>query len=313
MAYLLALAGCLVADGASAITPEQWCQVAKLGALGTEFEARLVCEARGLSSGPAPDCLAIATTRRDDAFRRAEQRGGCGTVGDSKQAGDLVAFEVQNVMTEQRPYGPGRSQCTQRRLLVAARAGRRLAAIFAYAEVVKDEARLLAQLARARSYSEAAYERAGAFGDCQYAYPARQAYNNLEGEIGRLRDHACPSCGLRCPCWTTAELDDRFPPGAFAEMGGISCKLESLGYITGVTSRDACEAVHAGGFSRSGFVVWVGGQLCIGSFGDLDPDGDGYCDGFPVLHTNLTPDELQVCIDDMLATRIAQEECRVPN
>lgn len=164
---LLVLAGCLVATDARAITPEQRCQVAKLRAVGAEFHARLLCEAHGLSSGAAPACVAAAAARRDDSFRRAEQRGGCTTVGDSESAGVRVAFRVQLVLDEHRPYGPGESRCTQRKLVVSAQAGRRLTTIFAYEEVVKDEALLVEQLNRARSYAEARLERATMPGDCQ--------------------------------------------------------------------------------------------------------------------------------------------------
>jgi hypothetical protein len=301
---------------ASSVGAEPRCDGAKLRAMGAESKARLLCEARTIAVGADAACLEAAAARRERSFRRAEARGDCTRPGDSEAAGRAVESFVLNVLLEQRPR-TAESRCTQRRLLVAGRAAEQISALYAHAGARPDEERLLRQLAATRGKLEAAYDRAGRFEDCLYPYPTRQALNNFIGGTDRLRDQSCPRCGLLCPCWTTAELNHLFPPGAFDAMGGAVCRLEQLGYLAGVTvtAVDRCRYRPTSWpqfleTTRAGF--GIRGEWCLLPRADLDPDNDGWCNGEPRMSL-ITPALAERCLASALATDIYRSECRVPN
>lgn len=308
---LLVFAACLLSDVALAVTAEERCRFTKLRAAGREARARFLCEARATSVGADPSCLAAAVTRRDEAFRRAEQRGGCATVGDSKSAGTTVTAVVNVLKDSFRPAGAGPSRCQQLGLMASARAADRLAAIYASAGVAPDEARLVAQLERTRAETMPAFARARKLGSCAFDEPAAQSYGSLELYVGQIRDLLCPTCGILCPCWTTAELDALFPPRGFSALGGTLCNLISLDYYEAIGSADGCSTLHQGGFRRRGFALAFGDR-CLVATNDLDPDDDGTCNGFARIE-DVNPIELDVCAKAMFSSQIYRQECRVPN
>lgn len=310
---LLVLAACLVPDLALAATAEERCRFTKLRAAGREARARFLCEARATPSGADPSCQAAAAERRDEAFRRAELRGGCATTGDSKDAGTTVAAMVDLFQDTFRPAAPdaGAGRCRRLGLMASARAADRLASVYASAGLAPNEARLVTQLERTRAATVPAFARARKLGGCAFDQPASQSYASFEVYVGRIRDLVCPTCGVLCPCWTTAELDAEFPPGAFSALGGTVCNLISLDYVEAIGSADVCAERHAGGFNRRGFAVAYG-RLCLIATGDLDSDDDGTCNGFARVE-DVDPIELDVCAKAMFSSRIYRQECRVPN
>jgi len=117
---------------------------------------------------------------------------------------------------------------------------------------------------------------------------------------------------LFCPCWTVAQLNEWFPPGAFDSMNGTACRLESLGYIASVHAKDSCSTGGRVNFSyqRSGFTVAFE-QFCLTMVGDIDSDDDDRCDRAAIV-LDTTPAEAEVCIAGIFRTDIYRAECRVP-
>jgi hypothetical protein len=317
VAAAILLLAWLMPTHASAVSAEQRCETTKLRAAGAELQQRLICEALGLATGADPACIARAAKRRDDTFRRADTNGGCATIGDSDDVGALVAFRVELVREGLLTRGPAASACTKRELLVSSWSAAKLSTIYANAGRVRHEALLVAARAHIRAAAEAAYRVALSKGDCLNPEPPDQIHSGLEATIASLRDATCPMCGVFCPCWTTAQLDDWFPPGAFKAMGGTGCGLISLGYIEAINSKQFCRvprppygATPDLSFFRAGFVLFFGEQCWVAR--DIDHDADGLCNGFPAMF-DVTPAQLSVCFDDMKASRIYRAECHVPS
>jgi cysteine-rich repeat protein len=80
----------LVADVVTALTPDdssaaRKCAAAKLKATGKKADAKLKCEAKPLPKGGSvdPECLDKAEGKFAAAFGKAEDKGGCTTIGDA--------------------------------------------------------------------------------------------------------------------------------------------------------------------------------------------------------------------------------------
>jgi hypothetical protein len=308
------LLACLISTPAIAVSTQQLCATAKLRAAGAELGARLFCETRGLVAGTDPACIARASRRRDEAFRRAESRGGCANIGDSEDVGFYVVLRVLDA--EGATAGaPAASRCAQLELLTASRSALQLSALYAHAGRVRDAPFVVAAVERAAVSATAAYQRAQSNGDCPHSLPADEINEIVVGAVGSVRDRICPTCGAVCPCWTVARLDASFPPRSFASMGGTSCALIALDDMEAITSGKSCIVYADGGrymdlFPRAGFGLFFG-NYCSLADRDLDPDADGICSGAPQSH-ELTPGELSVCFDDMKASLIYRAECHVP-
>src|SRR5262245_24812131 len=69
-------------------TPAQKCSASKVKATSKKAASKLKCHEKAISKGMAVDplCLTKAEDKFADAFAKAEDKGGCGTMGD---AGDL--------------------------------------------------------------------------------------------------------------------------------------------------------------------------------------------------------------------------------
>ena len=81
--FLLAATLCALfqADAIAAQDPAVRCDIAKLRAAGQKARAFLTCYAQGAGTAD-PSCLARASERFEDRWRRIEAQGGCAVTGD---------------------------------------------------------------------------------------------------------------------------------------------------------------------------------------------------------------------------------------
>lgn len=294
---LLVLPGRVLFPGTAraADTPAEECSLAKLRAAGAEIRARILCEARRLVADDESSCIATAAARRERAFRHAEKRGGCTTIGDSAVIGDQVDFLVRTQIVDfVAPRQPATPACTQRLLGLVARAAMRSTQIHT-SEAWRDEARLDAALAAARASFEAALRRAEASG-C--SFESELTYTLLASAVATLRKILCPDCGvLLCPCWTTGSLDESYPPEAFETLGGAGCVDEQD--AVGVGSNDACYDPRVGSAPVAG--IFVGRDSCA-------VFGGGGC--WPqISFQDVTPEEKAICIASLRRSKVFREVC----
>src|SRR5262245_27889619 len=95
----------LSGPGYAAGTPAQICAGAKLKATGKAAGAQVVCHAKATQKGIAvdPRCLLKADTRLANAFAKAEEKGGCGSMGDAGTIDALVDSSVGAFAATLRP------------------------------------------------------------------------------------------------------------------------------------------------------------------------------------------------------------------
>ena len=72
----------------------------------------------------------------------------------------------------------------------------------------------------------------------KFSTPATSISAVAKAEPHRIVRHCVTRRPL--PCWTDAQLDDFFAPGAFNSMGGTACALFSLGYLEAINSARGC-------------------------------------------------------------------------
>lgn len=107
-------------DAASALAPgsdagSRRCAAFKLKGVGRYFAATLTCygNAARQSRGPDPTCESKTAARLDSAFAKAEQRGGCATVGDADTLYAAALADVRDTVVALSPVcgddlvGPG--------------------------------------------------------------------------------------------------------------------------------------------------------------------------------------------------------------
>src|SRR5262245_22231061 len=97
----------LVASGIghAAGTPAQVCAGTKLKATGKAAGAQVVCHAKATQKGIAVDlaCLVNADTKLAGAFAKAEEKGGCASIGDAGTIGGLLDSSVGAFVAALRP------------------------------------------------------------------------------------------------------------------------------------------------------------------------------------------------------------------
>lgn len=91
--------------GYAAGTPAQRCAAAKLKATGKKAAARLKCWEKAIGAGIPVDplCLTKAEDKFELAFTKAEEKGGCSTVGDAPAIQTTVVAFVDDVVADLQP------------------------------------------------------------------------------------------------------------------------------------------------------------------------------------------------------------------
>ncbi len=129
------------------------------------------------------------------AFQRAEERGGCETVGDGSDLQSEVATLDADLLALLRPGGPAPSRCAEVELRATGRAIPKLARAHARTRRSADPARLASDLAAVRKKFESGFARGVARGDCLSPTNAADAFALLEQAVARFVGKLFPTCG----------------------------------------------------------------------------------------------------------------------
>jgi hypothetical protein len=86
-------------------TPAQKCTAAKIKAASKKAAATLKCQQKAILKGIAVDqpCLDKAQNKFDEAFAKAEAKGGCATAGDAAAIGPVVDTFVDDLVAALEP------------------------------------------------------------------------------------------------------------------------------------------------------------------------------------------------------------------
>jgi hypothetical protein len=245
LATLVALLSVGIVAPAMAAPPDPatLCKAAKLLAVGAEARARLFCEQREIATGDTTDCIVAASTRRDDAFARADASGRCAVTGDSNTLHLAVNALLLTVLPALRPGGPTASRCTAAELGDAGRAIASLVRAYVRDARRPDPTRLADDVAAAKASFARAFARAVAKSDCVTSTDADTVFAILAQAAAGFRDLLSPRCGngvvdggeacegTTCPSAGDPEPDGCFPAGSSNECQ--CCANETPCYIRG--------------------------------------------------------------------------------